>query len=110
VIVVTASVITGKRVVRTLGLVRGNTIRARHIGRDIMAGLRNIVGGEVSEYTKLLAESREQALDRMVEEARSLGANAIIDVRFTTSMVMHGAAELLAYGTAVVVESTQGPG
>lgn len=107
-IVVTASGITGKRVVRTLGLVRGNTIRARHIGRDIMAGLRNIVGGEVSEYTKLLAEAREQALDRMVEEARGLGANAIIDVRFTTSMVMHGAAELLAYGTAVVVENAQG--
>ena len=106
-IVVTASVITGKRVVRTLGLVRGNTIRARHIGRDIMASLRNIVGGEVTEYTKLLAESREQALDRMVEEARSLGANAITDVRFTTSMVMQGAAELVAYGTAVVVENAQ---
>jgi uncharacterized protein YbjQ (UPF0145 family) len=108
VIVVTASGIAGKRVVRTLGLVRGNTIRARHIGRDIIAGLRNIVGGEISEYTKLLAESREQALDRMVEEARGLGANAIVDVRFTTSMVMKGAAELVAYGTAVVVESTQG--
>jgi uncharacterized protein YbjQ (UPF0145 family) len=107
VIVVTASGIVGKRIVRTLGLARGNTIRARHIGRDIMAGLRNIVGGEVSEYTKLLAASREQALDRMVEEARSLGANAIVDVRFTTSMVMQGASELLAYGTAVVVESTQ---
>jgi uncharacterized protein YbjQ (UPF0145 family) len=84
--------------------VRGNTIRARHIGRDIMALLRNIVGGEVSEYTKLLAESREQALDRMVEQARELGANAVLDARFTTSMVMQGAAELLAYGTAVVVE------
>jgi uncharacterized protein YbjQ (UPF0145 family) len=107
VIVVTSSGIAGMRVVRTLGLVRGNTIRARHIGRDIMAGLRNIVGGEISEYTKLLAESREQSLDRMVEEARSLGANAIVDVRFTTSMVMHGAAELLAYGTAVVVEHVQ---
>ena len=106
-IVVTASEITGKRIVRTLGLARGNTVRARHVGRDIMAGLRNIVGGEVSEYTKLLAESREQALDRMVEEARGLGANAIVDVRFTTSMVMYGAAELLAYGTAVVVESAQ---
>jgi uncharacterized protein YbjQ (UPF0145 family) len=104
VIVVTSSGITGMRVVRTLGLVRGNTIRARHIGRDIMAGLRNIVGGEISEYTKLMAESREQSLDRMVDEARGLGANAIVDVRFTTSMVMHGAAELLAYGTAVVVE------
>jgi uncharacterized protein YbjQ (UPF0145 family) len=108
VIVATSSGIAGMRVVRTLGLVRGNTIRARHIGRDIMAGLRNIVGGEISEYTKLLAESREQSLDRMVEEARGLGANAIVDVRFSTSMVMHGAAELLAYGTAVVVESAQG--
>lgn len=103
-IVVTSASISGKRVARTLGLVRGNTIRARHIGRDIMAGLRNIVGGEVSEYTKLLAEAREQALDRMVDEARELGANAIMDVRFTTAQVMHGAAELLAFGTAVVVE------
>jgi uncharacterized protein YbjQ (UPF0145 family) len=108
VIVVTASGITGKRVVRTLGLVRGNTIRARHIGRDIMAVLRNVVGGEISEYTKLLAEAREQSLDRMVEEAHGLGANAIVDVRFTTSMVMQGAAELLAYGTAVVVEGVEG--
>jgi len=107
VIVVTTSEIAGKRIVRTLGLVRGNTIRARHIGRDIMAGLRNIVGGEVSEYTKLMGESREQALDRMVAEARGLGANAIVDARFTTAMVMQGAAELLAFGTAVVVESDQ---
>ena len=103
-IIVTANRITGKRIVRTLGLVRGNTIRARHIGKDIMAVFRNIVGGEVSEYTKLLAESREQALDRMVEEARGLGANAIISLRFSTSMIMGAAAELLAYGTAVVVE------
>lgn len=103
-IVVTSANIAGKRVARTLGLVRGNSVRARHIGRDIMAGLRNVVGGEVSEYTKLLAESREQSIDRMVEEARELGANAILDMRFTTSMVMHGAAELLAFGTAVVVE------
>lgn len=103
-IVVTSAKIAGKRVARTLGLVRGNSVRARHIGRDIMAGLRNVVGGEVSEYTKLLAESREQSIDRMVEEARELGANAILDMRFTTSMVMHGAAELLAFGTAVVVE------
>jgi uncharacterized protein YbjQ (UPF0145 family) len=91
-------------VVRTLGLARGNTVRARHIGRDILAQLRNVVGGEVQEYTKLLAESREQALDRMVEEARGLGANAVIGVRFVTSMVAQGMAELLAYGTAVVVE------
>lgn len=103
-IVVTSAKIAGKRVARTLGLVRGNSVRARHIGRDIMAGLRNVVGGEVSEYTKLLAESREQSIDRMVEEARELGANAILDMRFTTSMVMHGAAELLAFGSAVVVE------
>ena len=85
-------------------LVRGNTTRARHIGRDIMAGLRKLVGGEVSEYTKLLGEAREQAIDRMTDEARGLGANAVIEVRFSTSMVMQGAAELLAYGTAVVVE------
>lgn len=103
-IVVTAGTIEGKVVTRTLGLCRGNTIRARHIGRDIMAALRGIVGGEVSEYTKLLAESREQALDRMVAEAHSLGANAIIGVRFETAMVMQGCAELLAYGTAVIVE------
>ena len=100
-IVTTTGEISGKQIVRTLGIVRGNTIRARHLGRDIMAGLRTIVGGEVSEYTKLLAEAREQALDRMVEEARGLGANAVIEVRFSTSEVMTGAAELLAYGTAV---------
>ncbi len=107
-IVVTANRISGKQVARTLGLVRGNTIRARHIGKDIMAVFRNIVGGEVSEYTKLLAESREQALDRMVDEARSLGANAIISLRFSTSMIMGGSAELLAYGTAVVLEDEPG--
>ncbi len=103
-IVATTNQIAGKRIVRTLGLARGNTIRARHIGKDIMALLRNLVGGEVLEYTKLLAESREQALDRMVEDARSLGANAVIEIRFTTSMLMGGAAELLAFGTAVVIE------
>jgi len=103
-IVVTSENIAGKRVVRTLGLVRGNTVRARHIGRDIMAGLRNIVGGEVHEYAKLVAESREQSLDRMIAEAEELGANAVIATRFTTSVLMGGAAELLAIGTAVVVE------
>ena len=90
--------------VRTLGLVRGNTIRARHVGHDIMAGLKNIVGGEIGEYTKLIAESREQAIDRMKEDAARLGANAIVGLRFTTSVLMGGAAELLAYGTAVRVE------
>ena len=103
-IVVTVNTIEGKVVTRTLGLVRGNTIRARHLGKDIMAFLRSLVGGELSEYTKLLGESREQALDRMVDDARSLGANAIVGARFETAMVMQGAAELLAYGTGVVVE------
>ena len=105
-IVVTSETIANKRIVRTLGLVRGNTIRARHIGKDIIAGLRNIVGGEVHEYAKLIAESREQSLDRMVEEAASLGANAIVATRFTTSVMMGGAAELLAIGTAVIVEDS----
>jgi len=104
VIVVTTSRIEGMRIVRVLGLVRGNTVRARHIGKDVLAALRNVVGGEISEYTKLLAESRETAIDRMVAEARELGANAVVEVRFTTSMIMTLAAELLAYGTAVVVE------
>lgn len=104
-IVTTTGNIEGHTVVRTLGLVRGNTIRARHVGKDIMAWFRTLVGGEVAEYTKLLGESREQALDRMVEEAVALGANAVITTRFSTSMVMGGTAELLAYGTAVVVEA-----
>ncbi len=103
-IVVTSETIANKRIVRTLGIVRGNTVRARHIGKDIMAGLRTIVGGEVHEYAKLVAESREQSLDRMIDEAAGLGANAIIAVRFTTSVLMGGAAELLAVGTAVIVE------
>lgn len=88
-------------IVETLGLVRGNTIRARHVGKDILAGLRNLVGGEITEYTKMLAESREQAIDRMIAEADKLGADGIMAVRFTTSAVTQGAAELLAYGTAV---------
>lgn len=103
-IVATTGSICGKRVARTLGLVRGNTVRTRHVGRDIAATLRNLVGGEISEYTKLLAEAREQAIDRMVDEARELGADAVIEVRFSTSEVMNAAAELLAYGTAVVLE------
>ena len=103
-IIVTSETIANKRIVKTLGLVRGNTVRARHIGKDIMAGLRNIVGGEVHEYAKLIAESREQTLDRMVTEAEELGANAIIASRFTTSVMMGGAAELLAVGTAVIIE------
>lgn len=88
-------------ITETLGMVKGNTIRARHIGKDILAGLRTIVGGEITEYTKMLAESREQALDRMIESAKIKGADGIVCVRFTTSSVMAGSAELLAYGTAV---------
>jgi uncharacterized protein YbjQ (UPF0145 family) len=103
-IVVTSEKIVDKKVVRTLGLVRGNTVRARHVGKDILAGLRNIVGGEIHEYAKLMAESREQCLDRMVAEAEAMGANAILATRFSTSMMMGGAAELLAVGTAVVIE------
>jgi uncharacterized protein YbjQ (UPF0145 family) len=100
----TTETIEGKQIVKHLGLVKGNTIRARHIGRDIMAGLRNVVGGEITDYTKMMAESREQALDRMTEDAQNLGANAIVGVKFATSMVMQSASEILAYGTAVVVE------
>lgn len=103
-ILTTSDEIPGKRIVRTLGLVRGNTIRARHIGHDIMAILRHIVGGEVTDYTKMMAEAREQALDRMTREAQEMGANAIVTVRFSTSYIMSGAAEIVAYGTAVVVE------
>ncbi|HUT64403.1 MAG TPA: YbjQ family protein [Anaerolineae bacterium] len=100
-IVVTTDYIPGKKIVKALGIVRGNTIRARHIGKDILAVLKNIVGGEIEEYTKMISESREQCLDRMVEDAQGLGADAIINVRFMTASMMQGAAELLAYGTAV---------
>lgn len=103
-IIVTTDQIEGMRIVKTLGLVRGSTIRARHLGHDFMAGLRNLVGGEITDYTKMLAESREQAIQRMTKEAEGMGANAIVGMRFVTSMVMSGASELLAYGTAVVME------
>lgn len=93
--------------VKTLGLVRGNTIRARHVGKDIVAGLRNLVGGEITEYTKMLAEAREQSIDRMVADAKRLGADGIVAVRFVTCQVMQGAAELLAYGTAVKLAPKQ---
>jgi uncharacterized protein YbjQ (UPF0145 family) len=96
--------IAGKRVVKTIGLVRGNTIRARHLGHDFMAGLKNMVGGEITDYTKMIAECREEALDRMVAQAVANGANAVVGVRFATSEMMEHAAELLAYGTAVIVE------
>ena len=103
-IVTTTETISGKKITRVIGLVKGNSVRARHLGRDILAGLRNLVGGEISDYTKAIAETREQALDRMIESARAQGANAIICMRFTTSSLMQGAAEILAFGTAVVME------
>jgi len=100
----TTDTIEGKKIIKHLGLAKGNTIRARNIGRDIMAILRHIVGGEITDYTKMMAESREQALDRMIEDAQKLGANAVVRLSFSTSMIMGGASEILAYGTAVVVE------
>jgi len=100
-LLVTTETVEGRKIEEVLGLVRGNTIRARHIGRDIMAGLRNIVGGEIKDYTRMLSQARDQAISRMVKEAESLGANAVVGVRFTTSQTMSGAAEILAYGTAV---------
>ena len=100
----TTDIIVGKKITKQLGLAKGNTIRARHIGRDIMAIFRHIIGGEITDYTKMMAESREQALDRMVENAQKLGANAVVHVSFSTQMIMGGASEILAYGTAVVVE------
>ena len=103
-LIATTETIAGHDITQTLGLVRGNTIRARHVGRDITAALRNLVGGEVTEYTKMVAESREQALDRMAAEAETLGADAVVAVRFTTSVITSGAAELLAVGTAVKLQ------
>ncbi len=103
-IITTSDFVAGKEVKKNFGLVKGNTVRARNLGKDILAVLKNLIGGEIEEYTKLMAESREQALDRMIEEAKALGANAIIGCRFTTSYIMQNAAEILVYGTAVYVE------
>ncbi len=103
-IIATSEQIAGKKIVKTIGMVKGSTIRARHIGRDIMAQLRGLVGGEITDYTKMMAEAREQSMQRMVEDAEQQGANAVVSVRFTTSMIMQSASEILAYGTAVVVE------
>ena len=100
----TTDSVPGKNVVEVLGIARGSTVRARNIGRDIFAGLKNLVGGEISEYTRLFADSREQALQRMLDDAESLGANAVLNVRFQTAMVMQGASEILAYGTAVILD------
>ncbi len=103
-IIVTTEEIPNKKIKETLGIARGSTVRARNIGRDIFAGIKNLVGGEISEYTRLQAESREQAIQRMNDDAEKMGANAIVNVRLTTSMVMQGCSEILAYGTAVTVE------
>lgn len=103
-ILVNTETVPGRTIRKTLGLVQGNTIRAKHIGRDIAAGLKNLVGGELTGYTQLLTEARRQAVERMIAQAEELGANAIVNVRFTTSAVTQGAAELYAYGTAVIVE------
>lgn len=96
--------VPGKKIIAHYGLVSGSTIRAKHVGRDLMAGLKNLVGGELKGYTQLLQESRDQATSRMVEQASQLGANAVVNVRFSTSSVAQGAAEIYAYGTAVKVE------
>jgi len=103
-IITTSDQVEGKKITKTVGLVRGSTIRARHVGRDIMAGLRSLVGGEIVDYTKMMAEAREQAIQRMVEDAEKQGANSIVSMRFTTSMVMQSASEILAYGTGVVLK------
>ncbi|MEX2528259.1 MAG: YbjQ family protein [Gemmatimonadota bacterium] len=107
-IVVTTPNVPGMKISRCMGLVRGNTVRGRHLGRDITAMLRLLAGGEIREYSKLMGETREQAIDRMVEEARGLGANAVVAVRFQTAEVTRGAAEMLCYGTAVWVEPEDG--
>lgn len=100
----TSAALAGKEIRQTLGIVRGNTIRARHVGRDFLAVFRMLVGGEISDYTKMMAEAREQSIDRMIAEAEQLGANAVLDVRFSTSYIANGAAEILVYGTAVIME------
>jgi uncharacterized protein YbjQ (UPF0145 family) len=107
VLIVTSESVAGKKTVQTLGMVRGSTVRARHLGQDILAFLKNIIGGEVTTYSELLQSSREEALERMAAEARALGANGVVGVRFATAHVMSGAAEILAYGTAVVLEDVE---
>ena len=103
-IIVSTPEIPNKTIIETCGIARGSTVRARNVGQDIFAGLKNLIGGEISEYTKLQAQSREQALQRMQEDAQQLGANAVVNVRLTTSMVMQGCSEILAYGTAVIIK------
>jgi uncharacterized protein YbjQ (UPF0145 family) len=106
-IIATTDTIAGKEITQTLGMARGSTIQAKHIGKDIMSGLRSIVGGELTEYSEMLEEAREKAVNRMVEDAEKMGADAVVNVRFMTSMVMAGAAEILAYGTAVKIRTKE---
>ena len=103
-IITTSGQVEGRTITKTIGLVKGSTIRARHLGKDIMAGLRGMVGGEITEYTKMMAQAREEAIQRMREDADKQGANAVVGMRFATSMIMQNAAEVLAYGTGVVLE------
>jgi uncharacterized protein YbjQ (UPF0145 family) len=103
-ILTNVNTVPGKKIVAHFGIVQGSTVRAKHVGRDLMAGLKNLVGGELKGYTELLQESRQEAMDRMTEQARQMGANAVINIRFATSSVAQGASELFAYGTAVTVE------
>ncbi len=105
-IVVTTDAVAGRKMLRAIGIVKGNTVRACHIGEDIMAFMKNLVGGELPEYSKVIAQAREQAVDRMITEARELGANGVVGLRFETFYVTQGAAEIMAYGTAVVLEET----
>ena len=103
-IISTTSTIEGKRITKVLGIARGNTVRARNVAKDILAGLKNVVGGEISEYTRLQAQSREQAISRMIENAKLIDADAVVNVRITTSMIMQGCSEIMAYGTAVKLD------
>ena len=107
-ITVTTPTIEGNPTLQVLGLVQGNTVRARHVGRDLIAAFRNVVGGEIGQYTRLLSDAREEALQRLTQQAENLGANAVVNLRFSTSMIMNGAAEILAYGTAIRVELDNG--
>ena len=103
-IITTSDQVAGKTIVKTVGLVRGNTIEARHMGKDIRAGLKSLVGGEITDYTEMMSAAREEAIQRMVEDARQKGANAIVSMRLTTSMIMQSASEVLAYGTGLILE------
>ena len=103
-IITTSGRVEGREIIKTVGLVKGNTIRARHVGRDIKAGLKSIIGGEITDYTQMMSDARDEAVQRMVEDAEKKGANAVISMRFATSMIMQAASEVLAYGTAVVLK------